>query len=86
MNRDLLGHAIVENPPRIIEGAEPRETTYYLVASWYAAGRYWKLWPALDSREDAENWIRRSLANVRGHTHAVVIEVRLPGIRKFVEA
>lgn len=85
MNRDLLGDAIVDSPPKVLEGAEPKEATIFRVASWYAPGRYWKIWSDdWQQRENAERWIAQTLSTIRGHTHATVIEIRLPGIKKYV--
>ena len=76
---NLFGEAIADVPRQVPE-AQPKAETSYMVWSWYAPSRHWKSWPnRFTAREGAERWVERELSGVTGHTHYVVVEIRLAG-------
>jgi len=84
MKTDLFGEAIVDQI-RPVRGALPMECKMFMVASWYAPERRWKIWPdEYPTREEAEKFITEKLNGVRGHTHATIVELRLPGVLQSV--
>ncbi len=79
--KDLFGDAIVDEKPTAISGTVPESSVVFLVASWYSPGMRWKIWDnEWMSRKAAEQWATRELAQIRGHTHYAILELRLPGI------
>ena len=64
--------------PKPVHAGGPEPITYWIVVSWYAPDRRWKMWPELwTTQEKAEKWAIGALATIRGHTHYSVIALRL---------
>jgi len=76
----LFGEVLTDDKPRPIPSSLPSPIVQWLVASWYAPDARWKLWPgAYLTKEKAEQFAA-TLKCVRGHTHYVTLEVKLPGV------
>ena len=55
----------------------PRAETRYIIATWYAPQKRWKIFP-LDYASFKEAEIHAfALPSVRGHTHYSILEIKL---------
>lgn len=77
---NLFGEVVSDEKPRPVANGIPQAVTWYIVASWYAPAQRWKIWTdQWLTREAAETKGKSRVEKVQGHTHFVVLEIKLPG-------
>lgn len=83
--KSLFGEEISVDEPKAYKGTTPFSHTIFKVATWYSPDLRWKIWDKeLLTREAAER-LAVKIGEVRGHTHYVILEIKLPGISQGIQ-